>query len=203
MAAPTPCSPSVLIEPPGPDAVSWCEAAVLADQTIRLDWPDGAATDRYVIRRSVDGGPSYWRSRVSSDGAGGTLGYVDPLISVGSSYAFTVEAIGTDGSTTTATPCNPTPVVVEAPPVIPASSCTVSDQNGSFGLVWTYGDGASASDAIVERARDDIGVFGWRTRTNATTFVDSRVEPGFGYTYRVRMVADDERRSDPTICELG
>ncbi|MBT8241730.1 MAG: hypothetical protein KJN63_10930, partial [Acidimicrobiia bacterium] len=203
VASATPCSPSILIEQPGPDAVGWCTATVLPDNTINLEWPDGSSTDRYIVRRSVNNGPNYWRARVTSVGGGGTLDYVDSLITLGSSYEFTVEAVGTDNSATPATPCNPSPVVVEAPPVIPASSCSAVDNGGVFTVAWTYGADASPSDAIVERARNDVGVFGWRARTGEATFTDSRIQPGVDYSYRVRMVADDERRSEPTLCELG
>ncbi|MFW2382982.1 MAG: hypothetical protein ACN4GZ_14610, partial [Acidimicrobiales bacterium] len=97
----------------------------------------------------------------------------------------------------------PSPITVEAPPVIPAGSCTAVDNGTSVNISWTYGDGAAASDAILERARNDIGTFGWRARTGATSFEDTQLQSGVDYSYRVRMVAADERRSDPTTCELG
>jgi hypothetical protein len=203
VATPTPCSPSVLIEQPTPDVVAFCTATVLSDDTVRLEWPDGSAIDRYIVRRSVNGGANYWRARVNSSGGEGSAAYVDSLIMVGSYYGFTVEAIGTDGSTTPATTCNPSPIVVEAPPVIPASACTVIDDGDSYSLTWTYGDGAQPGEAIVERARNDVGIFGWRARTSASTFFDTRVQATTDYRYRVLMIADDERRSDPTICSLG
>jgi hypothetical protein len=203
VAPATPCSPSILIKSPSPDSVGWCVATILPDNTISIEWPDGSSTARYIVRRSVNNSPSYWRARVDSLGGGGTLSYVDPLVTLGSSYVFTVEAVGTDNSATPATPCSPSPVVVEAPPVIPASSCAVVDSGGSYTIAWTYGEGAPASDAIVERARNDVGTFGWRARTSETTFIDSRLQPGVDYSYRVRMVSDDERRSEPTVCELG
>ncbi len=200
VAAATPCAPSILIQNPQPDAVASCSASVLADNTISLVWPDGNANDRYIVRRSVNGSTNYWRARVDSAGGGGNLSYLDTAIEVGKIYAFSVESIGVDGTITAATACNPSPIEIAAPPVAPVLSCTLVSIAGAYELDWQYADPANQTEVIVERARDDVGTYGWRARVSGTSFADDRVQPSLTYSYRVRAIGADGTRSDPTAC---
>ncbi len=195
----TPCAPDVLIELPGPGVITACAASLLADGSIQLDWDEGENFDRYIVRRSVNDGTVYWRARIDSVDPAGSAQFLDTATNPGSSYAFTVEGVGTDGSVTEPIACDPSPVLVPTPTVTPAASCSVLDNGSSYTVSWTYEEGAPAAEAIVFRSRDG-GSFGWRARTSDASFEDTSVSSASTYAYQVRLLDEANVRSEPVDC---
>ncbi|MFW2381917.1 MAG: hypothetical protein ACN4GZ_09180, partial [Acidimicrobiales bacterium] len=198
-ADPTLCDPEVFVPQPAPGVVGSCSAVVLADNSIQIDWDEAVNIDRYVVRRSVNGGPSYWRARLYSVDENGSLSFLDNLTQPGASYSFEVTAIGIDGSVGDPVSCEPDPVIVPLPIVAPIEQCTLIDNGSSFALSWTYLPDEAAADAIVFRSRDG-GAYGWRARTSDTQFEDFNISSSSSYTYQVRLVDDDGVRSEPVDC---
>jgi hypothetical protein len=193
------CEPEVLIEQPSAGTVESCSATLLADNSIQIDWPEAGNIDRYILRRSVNGGANYWRGRIYSVDQNSTASFLDTLTTAGSSYTFTVESIGIDNSVTGPVTCDPSPIMIALPEVTPAEQCTVVDNGSSFDLTWTYQAGEAAADAIVFRSRDG-GPYGWRARTSGTQFEDFSVSPSSTYEYQIRLVDEDSVRSEPVDC---
>ncbi len=189
------CDPDT--RPPN-GSVTSCEARTQANGTIRLEWNEAPGTLRYIVRRSVDGSPNYWRARVSP-GGGASASYVDDLITPGRAYTFLIEAVANNGTVQSPVTCLPAPIGVDPGEVIPAASCTLQTGTTANQVNWTRAAGAPANDAIVFRSKNG-GAFGWRARTGGTSLNDTRIERQASYAYRVVMVAADGTRSNPTPC---
>ena len=189
------CDPDT--RPPG-GSITACDAQTQPDGTIRLNWNQADGAVRYIVRRSVDGSPNYWRARVPA-GGGAAASYTDDLITPGRSYTFTVEAVAPNGTAQSPVTCQPAPISVDPGTVAPAASCSLQASPTLNQVNWTRAAGAPANDAIVFRSRNG-GSFGWRARTATTSLDDTRIERQASYQYQVVMVAADGTRSSPTSC---
>lgn len=164
-----------------PEAPTSCSALVV-DGNFDVTWPAAAGAVDYLVHRSVNSSPYYWRSRVS------TLSFVDSFRA--GNVAYRLTSIAADGTQSAPTDCQG-----EQPVQAPAS-CTVGLANNQFDVTWPAVNGAA--DYIVRRSVDGSSYF-WRGRVPTTSFADSFRTGTVIYT--VTAVGINGTTSDPTTCD--
>ncbi len=188
-SAPAPCGSVDLMPQLVPP--SSCLALVDAGGVPSLSWDAGNDAAAFIIRRSVDGGPSYWRGRTSE------TTFTGATLTPGRSYDYTVTSQAADGSTAGPVPCNPT-LTVQGPELIPPSACTATiDQNGRAALSWDAG--SNATNFVIRRSVNG-GTAYWRGSTPTTNFVGATLEAGRTFDYTVTAKAADGSTAPPVPC---
>ena len=185
----TTCAPPLDTTPAPVVAPATCTAtSVVRDVTITWDGSVGASD--YRIRRSVDGGNTYWR------GLSSTLSFDDVLRPAGiHTYYVAARSAGGDWSAETACApeVDPAEGLLGAGPV---PTCTVTAIDLAATISW---DGAqNAIDYRVYRSVDG-GNFYWRGLT-AELFLNDTLRADATHVYRVQARGEDGAWSDPTIC---
>ena len=167
-AGPTNCG-SFEIASPDVQPVSVCSASVGGGDVVILSWDASTNATGYIVRRSVNGGTSYWRGRIND---GGNTSYTGAAIQVGNTYDYTVEAIRPDGTKTNATNCGPT--LELATPIVdaPLACDAVVDATGAVTVNYTMAE--IDADAVIYRSANG-GTFYWRGRQG----------PGLDYVHRL------------------
>ncbi len=165
---------SRVVEPPPQSApVIDCAYTPTADG-ISLSWTPPANADRFIVRRSVNGGTSYWRGSVNAP----ATSFVDSSRS--GTLEYSVEArFGAIGTT-------PTVCSEEAAAAPLGLRVTREDRRL---VVLNY----QAGGQPVEIERNGVVV----ATDPDNWFVDSGLEPGTDYTYRVRFQTPGAAWSDP------
>jgi fibronectin type 3 domain-containing protein len=162
--------------------------AVETPTDVDLSWTRAAndRADRFVVRRSTNGGAFGWSASVS---APNTL-WADGTARVGSSYSYTVETIkGTRVSAPIT--CAPDPLTLAGgffAPVRP-TSCTAVEVDGAVAVTWTPAADDNAARYVVRRIRD-AGTLSWAAAVQqpGSTWTDTGVVIGSEYRYRVETV---------------
>lgn len=203
---PVPCTPQLAVEPPPLDPVMACGASLggPGGATPVLDWERASGALRYIVRRSIDGGPNYWRASMpDTTSPEGSFTFDGVELNDQRSYSYSVTAVGIDGSTAPPTPC--TPVLVYTPPPLAAAAACVAEVTGpdaagsvTIAVSWDPLDDA-ALDVVVYRSRNG-GPSHWRGRIGGADgpFSDSGVESDV-YEYEI-VVASGGRTSERTPC---
>ncbi len=176
------CTPNpIVFGGASPVAPSSCRVS-LSGNSIQVSWTRAANdnAERFVVRRSRNGGNFFWANRTNAPGTAWT----DTNTSPGSSYRYTVETQA-GGNRSTTRSCTPNPIVAGGGPARPAS-CSVSVVNGSVRVTWVRGANDAGDSAVVRRSRNG-GSFFWANRTSApaTSWTDSNVSSGSAYSYTV------------------
>ena len=136
-----------------------------------VSWNDQSAATDYVIRRSVDGGPVFWRGRVDSPG----VQFSDSGLPGGATAAaYKVEARDASQTVIEQIDCTEGP--------LPTNNgggfvCAVEDTGNGFVVSWN--DQAAATDYVIRRSVDGGPVF-WRGRVDSpgVQFSDSGLPGG-------------------------
>ncbi len=171
-------------------------AAAPADCSISIDgatttisWTADPAADSYVVSRSINGGPTWWRGRTSAttfdDSSRSGAGYV-------------VQSRAANGAKGSAVPCAPAP----PPPPGPAPgpfTCSADVGATTAEVSWTD----VTTDRFVIRRSVNGGPAWWRGRTagGARSFTDSVRPDQLAYTVSYRLT--NGSLSDPTPCTDG
>ncbi len=188
-AAGPPVQPPADPPPPAPTACT----ALLEGSNIRLSWGPSDGADRYVVRRSRNGGSLSWLARVDAPG----VSRLDTSTVVGSSYAYTVEAINSDG-TSARTDCGPA-ITIPSQGISAPASCTATV--GATEYTITFAGVANANRYVIRRSRDG-GAPSWLGRVTApgTSFTRDLPPLGSVYTYTIEAISGSGEVSLPTSC---
>jgi len=147
-------------------------------------WSPTAGADRYIVRRTFEGGNQFWRGTVDAP----ATSFEDS--NRNGELIYAVEArFGT--ISTAATTCSEDAEVQAAP-----TSCAVVLDQAGFTVSWP--EVVSATAYVVERSVDG-GNWWWRGRVTDTTFADS-VRSG-SIEYRVRAIGASGVTSEHRSCD--
>lgn len=158
-----------------------------ADHTI--SWDSVGAAERYVVRRSRDGGTNWWLASVTKP----TTSLARTLPPLGSVYTYMVEAISSTGALSPRTPCGTIDRTAVLPAAVAPVSCTATQTDlATYEVSWTPAGDDNAVRYVVRRGRDG-GPFGWAGRVDppGTVFVNNGVPTGSSYQYTVETQAGD------------
>ncbi|MDB5298287.1 MAG: repeat-containing protein, partial [Phycisphaerales bacterium] len=164
-----------------PAAPTTLTATEFSATTIDLAWVDQSGHETgYVVERSEDGG-AY--AAIGGTLAAGTTSYSDATAHEGGMFAYLVHAVGTGGSSTTASAgITTTPA---APTGVAATALTATRVD----LGWTDASNGETG-YVLERSTDNSN---WSALTTlapgATTYTDTVGEASTHY-YRVKAVRD-------------
>ncbi len=187
-SAPTDCTTEIVVEPPpaAPDAPATCLAVIDGD-TVTVTWPaaDGAAD--YIIYRSADGGPQFWRGRTAD------TTFIDS--NRNAELVYHVASRSADLVRSDRTECG---VDVEpVDPITPVAQCTVQVVDAPNGVQVSWPAVAEpGAEYVIYRTVDGGNRF-WRGRVSGTTFDDLLRDASFEYEVEVKVGND---RSEPTTC---
>ena len=121
------------LAPPAPESLT---AALQADGSVSISWPNVETANTYAIERSVDGGTSY---TVLSDAiAAGTTTYTDDTTTLGTTCTYRVSASNPFGTSEYASAAGSLLIVSDA-------GFVATDKDA---LAITFGSGDSASGVI-------------------------------------------------------
>jgi hypothetical protein len=137
-------------------------------------WPAANGADEYVIYRTVDGGPEYWRGRTA------TTSFTDSSRS--GTLVYLVASRTNAGQLSARTPCT---TVDNNGPIEPVASCAVTAVGDAATIDWPAApDADAATEYVIYRSVDGGNQF-WRGRTSALSF-DDTLRPG-DITYYVAV----------------
>ena len=169
-----------------------CEAAI-SGASVAVTWDEVAEATEYVVYRSVDGGPQYWRGRVAATSFDDT--------NRDASLTYYVSAKAVDGERSERAPCTTVDNTPPPPPVPAIASCTVTGPDEVNGITVGW-DAVDAVDPqyIVYRSVDG-GTWFWRGRVGATTFDDTLRAGSIEYAVEVKVGNDRSERvpCQPTV----
>jgi hypothetical protein len=188
----TTCAPPLDTTPAPVLAPSACVASNVATAA-SLSWDASAGAADYRIRRSIDGGSSYWR------GLSPTTTFSDTLRSSGlHSYFISARAAG--GAWSAETECAPTlnpadGLLVASPP----PSCMVSVDDLAATIVWE-----AAENGIDYRVYRSVngGTFYWRGLT-IDLFLEDTLVANATHVYQVQARGEDGTWSAPITCVMA
>ena len=161
-----------------------CVVTSPAADLLTISWQAGSGAADYIVSRSVDGGPVYWRGRV------GTLSFADTDRNGALSYSVIGRAAS--GQRSDAAPCTDQR---ETPLQAPPSCHIIRNGPATLDVRWTAAGGASSY--IVYRSVDGNGPY-WRTRTSDLSYLDDDRVAALAYT--VASVSPSGDRSTATPC---
>lgn len=170
----------------GAAAPTNCSVSVDGEITT-VTWIADPEADSYVVSRSINDGPTWWRGRTSATS-------FDDSSRAGAEYV--VQSRAADGAKGPAAPCSSTPL----PPPEPVSfTCNADIGATAVEVSWT----AMATDRFVIRRSVNGGPAWWRGRTNgeARSFTDSVRQAQLDYTVAYRL--PNGSLSDPMPCTDG
>ena len=189
----TDCTPDLTLTSPDTQPPALCSATVDGNNQPQLSWDQSTNATGYIIRRSVNGGNTYWRGKVTP---GTTLTFTDSTINLGNTYHYTVEAIRPDGTKTSTTDCTPD-LTAEAQTVQAHTNC-VAEVNGAGVVTITWDANTTAAETVITRSADG-GTFYWRGKVPGTVFNDT-VNDSRIYTYEIEARAADGSTAPATTC---
>ena len=192
-ASPTVCTPDVVAIPAAVQPVPSCSSVIDASNFAQLTWEAAPNATEYIIYRSVNGGPRYWRAKVNTTNFTSTS-----VLEIGKTYVYDVVAGGAGGTRATQTPCDPQ-LQIDPPALTPPTSCQASvDAAGVVILNWAGGQNAVK---YVVRRQANGSPFYWRgaVTDGSDTFTDS-ITDNRTYLYRVDAVGAGGAVAEPTIC---
>ena len=189
------CNPSLnfAVNPVAPVSCSATESGGSA----QVNWVRAAGDNAtaFIVHRSRDGGPFFWRAKVNAPGTS----FVDNNVVAGSTYTYRVFTQA--GSVNSAqTLCAPSVTIgAGSAPVAPVS-CSASVSGGVVTVNWVRAANDNATAFIVHRQLN-AGQFFWLAKVNApgTSRTDANVVAGSTYTYQVRTQAGSTN-SAPITC---
>lgn len=148
--------------------------------TTTVRWTADPQADAYVVSRSINGGPTWWRGRVN------TTSFDD---SSRSGAAYVVQSRAADGSKGPAVPCS-------EGAVNQAFSCTATVQGDRVDVAWND----VITDRFVVRRSVDGGPTWWRGRTDGgqRSFTDTARAGQLSYSVAYR--SNDGSLSEPVPC---
>ena len=165
-----------------PPATSLRATVAFAAGDFQIEWDAVAGAIYYKLYRSADGGSP---DRVGGDIA--DLEFVDRGLAIGIRYAYQVRACNNAG-------CSPLSSAVEveslSTPVLSAQVISKNADDVAIALLWSE---ESASKFEIERALALTGTYQSIGNGNfafSFRFVDSNVEEGTTYYYRLRLCND-------------
>ncbi len=172
-------------EPPALEPPASCEWARDAG-AITVSWLAADQATAYVVYRTVNGSPAYWRGRVED------TEFVDSDVLGDLDYSVRSRAINgsLSISSTTCVDTSPPPEPFGPPP-----SCTWTRANGTITVNWT--PGPSATNYIIYRTVNGAGPY-WQGRTVNLTF--SQPDRTGELTYTVASKNQTGNISNPQTC---
>lgn len=156
---------------------------VIDGATSTVTWTADPAADMYVVSRSIDGGPTWWRGRVA------TTSFVD---SSRDGAAYVVQSRAADGSKGPFVPCP------ESAPAEPFE-CTAIVNADRVEVSWS----TITTDRFVIRRSVDEGPIWWRGRTDGATRSFTDTPRGDRLQYWVSYRRADGTLTDGTSCTDG
>ena len=193
----TECASDVVVDPPVQvEAPASC-TAIPSGNSVAVTWPASPDAIEYIVYRTVDGGPQYWRGRTADlnfadSGRDGVLVYYVSAKNAALERSDRTEC-------TTGEPVDPEPIVIT-----PVASCTVTrpvPTEPNVVVTWEPSPDAGA-EYVVYRSVDGGTQF-WRGRVAGSTF-DDVLRPG-EHAYFVDVKVGNERSvrvaCTPTITE--
>lgn len=172
---------------PAPSALS---ATALGTRAVELTWTDNSSNELlFIIERRVASGTNYSRIAVVSPNQ---TSYVDTAgLFGGSSYTYRVAAQGQFRQSAWS---NEATVLTMYQDINPPSNLRASYVPSGRRIVLTWSDNSILErETHIERMVDSSGVFVeiGNTGVDIATFVDSTLEIGHTYSYRVRVSTID------------
>lgn len=167
---------------------------------MNLSWSDVAGETGYMIQRSIDGGTTW--SQVATVGANVTT-YQNTGLAANTTYAYRVVANNAGGDSADSNSASGTtlsvPVLPAAPSALKAAALSATQVNPS----WS--DNATNETGFrVERSSN--GGKSWsqiaQVGTNVRSFVDTTVNGGKTYSYRVRAFNDGGNSAYSNLAKL-
>jgi hypothetical protein len=184
---PVTCGGPVTVPAAGVAAPGSCATSV-AGGTLTTQWNAVAGATHYIVRRSRDGGASFWLSRVNTP----ATSFVRPVPPAGSVYSYTVEAVG-GGTVSPLSLCGSIDRTGGGGLAVAPTSCAATQVDAStYRINWVPAANDNAADYIVRRSRDG-GPFAWAGRISApaTSFTNVSVPVGPVFSYTVEARAAD------------
>lgn len=154
---------------------------VVGGATSTVSWAVDAEADSYVVSRSIDGGPTWWRGRTIQ------ASFED---SSRTGAAYVVQSRAANGSKGDMVSCTEMPIGVD--PLVCIAAITPAGVEISWSDV--------ATDRFVVRRSVDAGTAWWRGRTNgaARSFTDTARAGALVYSVSYRQPGGP--LSEPTVC---
>ncbi len=176
----------VTVPLPAPAAPSNLLAVLQAGPQVALTWMDNAATEAgFQVERRVNSGAYVL---IASPAANAT-NYLDTTVVPGNTYTYRVRAVNATGPSAYS---NTTAVALPSPPAAP-TNLTAAVLTGPR-VQLSYRDNTKSETGFEIERRTNGGAWvliaslARRTATGATTYIDTTVEPGNTYSYRVRAM---------------
>ncbi len=153
--------------------------ATIEGGTVDVVWPVANGADEYVIYRSVDGGPEYWRGRTAS------TSFADSSRS--GTLVYLVASRTNAGQVSVRTSCT---TVDNNGPIEPVAFCAVTAVGNDATLTWPEAPGVDAeTEYIVYRSVDGGDRF-WRGRVSVPAFEDTLRTGDVTYYVAVKQGVD-------------
>ena len=173
--------------PPTVAPPTQCEAVVSGD-TVQVNWTASADAEDYLVRRTADGGASFWRGRTAE------TSFTD----TGRDAVLVYTVTSVDGALQS-DPATCTTTVEEPPVVATPSNCSFQVSGDSINVSWT---GAAGADRHAIYRSVDGSQQWWRgVAENGNTFTDTNRDGSIEYF--VGAVFADESRSERVSCVEG
>jgi hypothetical protein len=173
---------SITIVPPIPNAPSGLAAAAV-NGAVALSWNDNSPNESsFRIERSVNGGNFLLWIILPAN----TRTYTDPMVTIGSTYAYRVSAANTLGTSAPSAPASIT--VPGLPPSAPTNLTAVPVSRTQITLTW-LDNADNETGFTIERSTNGttwspIATVG----ANIRTFSNTGLRTGIVYSYRVRAI---------------
>ncbi len=186
--------------PTGPVTPAACSVTLVNGNQARVTWTRAANDNasRFVVRRSRNGGQSFWAGRVDAP----ATAFTNTNLANGSTYTYTVETQTAGGQNSTARSCSGSATPGNGSVAVAPSACSASLVNGNQARVtWTRAANDNASRFVVRRSRNGGQSF-WAGRVDApaTTFTNTNLANGSTYTYTVETLSAGGDRSAVRAC---
>lgn len=170
-------------------------AAASADKAITISWDSVAGATNYNVYRYNSSQGTYVLKGTTSISDPNPTKYIDSGLTAGTRYYYKVTAVITNGVTTMESEMSlaADAQAINAPAAPTGVAATASGSN-EITVTWT--EVASATQYNVWRALSSAGTYVYRgttqaTAQNPTTYVDSGLNAGTTYYYKVDSVIKD------------
>jgi lysophospholipase L1-like esterase len=176
---------SVITLPMPPAAPDSLNATTIAFSQINLSWQDLSTNETgFQIERSLTSESDFTLVAITS---ANTTTYSDINLSPQTNYFYRVKAINPGGSSNFTTESSAT--TFAGPPNAPTSLMASASSTTQINLSWVEASG-NETGFQVEQSTSAAGNFTLITTTSANidTYVDSGLQPGTTYFYRVRAI---------------